>query len=468
MFDLNRRSFIQGALAGMSVGMGGCRSFPFAERPELRFGVVSDVHVITPESTALFEKCLRYFRDRGVDAVMVPGDLTDWGLESSYRYLADAWARVFPFDEPNRVFPLFCTGNHDFDGWKYGDMRVEMHANGYSEDEALSKLGMKACWEKFFHEPYAPIRVRTVKGYDFVSCEWGAGKELGAWMAAHADRFRGDKPFFYFQHAPLKGTTSDSGGWADEGVGFAALKAFPNAIAFSGHAHHTFNDERSIWQGEFTAVATPGLSYAAVPGAHENGSGSRDGKDTKVMPMIPARRDLKGGQGYIVNVFRDRIEIERRDLEEGGVEGGDPWMFPLPVRGSSKPYAPATRAKAAAAPQFPEGARVETSTCNTETRQGKWAIAMMLKFPAARPPKGLRVYDYEVRVVTKDGSTPLVKRFVSPAFHKLACHEPKTLEFWFNVDELPKNEQYVMKVYPRNWYGTCGRPIVSRPWGERG
>ncbi len=464
MFELNRRNFIQSALAGTAFGLGGCRSLGFGEQPELRLGVVSDVHVTTPESTALFEASLRYFRDRGVDAVMVPGDLTDWGLKSSFKYLADAWARVFPWDAPNRVIPLFCTGNHDFDGWWYGDMTMEMHANGYSEDEALSKLGLKACWEESFYEPWAPIRVRTVKGYDFISCEWGAGKELAAWMKANGARFKGDKPFFFFQHPPLKGTTSDSGGWADGGVGFDALKDFPNAISFSGHAHRTFNDELSIWQGEFTAVATPSLSYMSVPKAHENGAGKRDGSGTETMPKIAARRDLRGGQGYVVNVYRDRVEIERRDLEEGGVEGAPPWIVPLPVRGSAKPYAPAARAKAAEAPQFPAGARVETYTRNTETRQGKWAIAMTLKFPAAIPPKGLRVYDYEVRAVPRDGSAPLVKRFVSPAFHKLAYHEPKTLEFWFNVTELPQDKEYVLEVYPRNWYGTCGRPLVSKTW----
>ncbi len=462
---LNRREFLRGTLAGVAVGLGGCRSLPFGAQPELRLGVVSDVHVTTPESTALFEASLRYFRERGVDAVMVPGDLTDWGLKSSYHYLAEAWERVFPSHEPNRVIPLFCTGNHETDGWWYSDMMIEMHANGYSEDEALSKLGMKECWEDVFHEPYAPIRLRTVKGYDFISCEWGATKDLEAWMKANGDRFKGDKPFFFFQHSPLKGTTSDSGGWADEGMAFAALKNFPNAITFSGHAHHTFNDELSIWQGEFTAIATPALSYNGVPRGYENGSGPRNGSDTKTMPKIPARLDLRGGQGYVVNVFKDCVEIERRDLEEGGVEGAEPWVVPLPVRGSAKPYAPAARAKAAAAPQFPVGARVKTYTTNTEQRQGKVAIAMVMEFPAAIAPKGLRVKDYEVRVITKDESTPpLVKRFLSPAFHKLACYEPKIHKFWFNVDELPRNKEYVLEVYPRNWYGTCGRPLVSKPW----
>ena len=467
MCDLNRRNFIQSAFVGATLGLGGCRSLVLGERPELRFGVVSDIHVTTPESASLFEASLRYFRNRDVDAVMVPGDLADWGLKSSLQYIADAWNRVFPPETPggkSRVVPLFCTGNHDFEGWWYGDMTMDMHANGYSEDEALSKLGLAACWEEIFHEKWEPIRVRTVKGYDFISGEWRGYEKLGEWMTANGARFRGEKPFFYFQHPPLKGTTSDSFGWADNGVGFAALKDFPNAVSFSGHAHRTFNDELSIWQGEFTAIATPSLSYMGVPKGHENGSGKRDGSATTAMPTIPARRELRGGQGFVVNVYRDRIEIERRDLEEGGVEGADPWVVPLPLKSDVKPYAPAARMKSAPAPQFPVGAKLETCTRNTETRQGKWAIVMMLKFPAAIPPKGLRVFDYEVRAVPKDGSDPVVKRFVSPAFHKLARFEPKMLSFWFNASELPQDKAYVLEVYPRNWYGTCGRPLVSKIW----
>jgi len=302
-----------------------------------------------------------------------------------------------------------------------------------------------------------------VKGYVFVSGEWQGYAQLGDWLKTNGSALRGDKPFFYFQHPPLKGTTSDSFGWADNGTGFAALKDYPNAIAFSGHAHRTFNDELSIWQGEFTAVATPSLSYMGVLKDCENGPGKRDGSCTKTMQQVPARRDLRGGQGYVVNVYRDRVEIERRDLEEGGVEGAPAWIVPLPA-GREKPYDPAARAKAASVPAFPADAKLETYTRNTETRQGKWAIAMTLQFPSAIPAKGQRVRDYEVRVEPKDGSEPLVKRFVSPAFHKLPCREPAVQRFWFNVAELPQDQDYVIKVLPRNWYGQCGAPLVSKTW----
>ena len=79
------------------------------------------------------------------------------------------------------VVPLFCTGNHDFEGWWYGDMTTEMHALGYSEDENLEKLGMKACWEEIWGEPWAPVRCRAVKGYSFVSAEFRSETAAADW-----------------------------------------------------------------------------------------------------------------------------------------------------------------------------------------------------------------------------------------------------------------------------------------------
>ena len=88
-FDLSRRGFLAAALA--SGAAGGCRSLGiFGPGPNLTFGVISDLHVTTPESTAAFRRALAYFRDRGVDAVVVTGDLSDWGLRSGLKYVADA------------------------------------------------------------------------------------------------------------------------------------------------------------------------------------------------------------------------------------------------------------------------------------------------------------------------------------------------------------------------------------------
>ena len=56
-----------------------------------------------------------------------------------------------------------------------------------------------------------------------------------------------------------------------------------------------------------------------------------------------------------------------------------------------------------------------------------------------------------------------MKRFLSPAFHKLKEDEPERLTFWMNVLELPQDAEYRIEVYPRNCFGVCGKPLVSAP-----
>ena len=453
---MNRREFLFSA--GAVTLVSGCRSFDLFGAPEMTFGVVSDIHVTTPKSCRMLERSLRYFRRRGVDAVMIPGDLTDWGLKSGLVSVKRTWDKVFGGTD---VVPLFCTGNHDYDGWAYGDMTMEMHANGYSEDERLTKLGLAETWKEVFGEDFANVRCRRVKGFGFVSCEFGAkdGKELKAWFDANGSQLKGTKPFFFFQHLPIKGTTVDSFGWADGGVTKPVLDGYANCIAFTGHTHCPFIDERQIWQGEFTAVGTPSLSYAWYLGTNENGEGNRQGKSKQAMQMIPDRRDLRGGQGFLVSVWSDKVVIERRDLEEDA-EGAPEWLVPLPA-GSAKPYANGVRDGKEPVPQFPADAALDVETRNTENRMGHWTIVMNCEFPSAVVPNGCRVFDYEIKAVPRDGSEPLVKRFLPPAYAKLAKYEPARQRFWFDVAELPQDKDYVIEVRARNCFGRASKPLRS-------
>ena len=466
MIQLSRRDFLGGAAALM--GMGGCRSLGIGgPKPNLTFGVISDIHITTPESTVAFRRALEYFRDRKVDAVVVAGDLSDWGLKSGLKYVADTWYSVFPNDrapDGRKVEKLFCTGNHDYDGYWYGDMTLDMHVQGYSEDEALTKLGMKQCWEEVFHEPFAPVRRRTVKGYDFVSAEWKEGKgwekETNAWFAQNGGTLDPKKPFFYFTHYPIGNTTSCSR--RDGRSAYPEIEAFktmPNAVAFSGHCHWTLNDERSIWQGEYTAIAVPSMSYTTIPNGYENGSDKRNGSAKLSMQIIPARQYLKEAQGYLVSVFDDRMEIERRDFTEG-VEAAPAWIVTPPAAAASR-YSFANSEKRTPVPQFPTGASVKTYVSNFETRNFSWTIMMMLEFPSARACKG-RVFDYEVRAEMEDGSVAVVKRFLAPAFYRLERDEPACQRFAIDAKELPERGKYRLRVYPRNCFGVCGRPIESK------
>lgn len=233
----------------------------------------------------------------------------------------------------------------------------------------------------------------------------------------------------------------------------------PNAVAFSGHCHWTLNDERSIWQGEYTAVANPSLSYTYMPKGYENGSDSRKGNPTASMHMVPARANLERAQGYVVSVFDGHMEIERRDFA-AGIEAAPAWIV-TPPTAASKPFAFENSSKRTPVPQFPDGASLKAYISNSEDRDGHWAIMMMLDFPSAKARNG-RVFDYEVRIEMEDGSVPVVQRFLAPAFYKLEREEPKMQSFAFNAKHLPETGKYRFRIYPRNCFGACGKPIESK------
>lgn len=124
----------------------------------------------------------------------------------------------------------------------------------------------------------------------------------------------------------------------------------------------------------------------------------------------------------------------------------------------------ASRAAASVAPEFPSGAKLRIDTRNTENRTGKWVIVMNCEFPSAVPPAGGRVFDYEIRIVPKDGSKPMAKKFLSPAYSRMAKYEPKGQRFWFDVAELPQDVDYVVEVRAFNCFGKESRPLVSGVW----
>ena len=468
---LRRRGFLKGVASFAALGAPNL----FAKEkgtPSLTLGVLSDTHIGARESVATLEQTLRFFRGRKVDAVMICGDLADWGLLSGFKYIAEAWNRVFPGGkgaEGRPVQKLFCTGNHDYEGWWYGDMTAEMHALGYDEDEALVKLGMKKCWEEVFQEEFAPVRKRTVNGFDFISAEWYGYDETPGydqtlnWFKAHGGELNSSKPFFFYLHQPPAGTTS--GSWETKLARQVtdALSSFPNAVAFSGHTHWTLNDERSIWQGAYTAISVPSLSCTGVMDGYENGADVRNGKTTRAMPLLPVRFNYEEPQGLVVSVYSDRMVMERYDFKRF-VHTAPTWNVPLaPTAPEERPFSFKAHSVRTPVPEFPENAKLTLFTSNTETRGGKWQIAQVAVFPAAKAVPKARAFDYELRAVPTDGSKPMVKRFLSPAFHKLKEDEPDCMKFWFNVLELPQDKEYRIEVYPRNCFGACGRPLVSAP-----
>ena len=309
-------------------------------------------------------------------------------------------------------------------------------------------------WRSCFHEPYLPFSVKSMKGYAFAALQYAA-KGLPEEMAKLKLRLDPNLPFFYVQHIHLKDTCY--GPWAyghDNGVSTATLSKFPNCVAFSGHSHYSLGDERSVWQGTFTSIGTSSLKYTTPQTGYENGA-AEPGR-TKEMPLV---KKYNGRQGMLMEMFNDRIVLERRSFSSRKpAKLGPDWVIPLPYA-EPGPFSFASRMKTLSAPGFPKGAEVKVSVVDGENRKGEKRRQVELVFPSAIHGRGaVRAFDYEIEFVSAGGDT-LVRRVLSPAYNLPPENEPKSVKCVFQIGEVKSGGRFL--IYPRNSFGRKGKPVET-------
>ena len=417
--DFTRRGFMGSAAALFASAAANTYAEAVgAGRPRLVFGLISDIHIrprcemerlmpgkkaVDTIETDLFEKALAYYDDRGVDAVVIAGDLADWGMIGQFKVVLAAWERTFPGGRSRRdgrkVERLIVFGNHDFEDWRSKPCKAWFNGN-LPPNEEIFFHGLEANYERFFGEKYEPIWRKEVKGYTFIGAHWGGWKGIAAvepYFAAIGDSLKGERPFFFIQHPQPRNTCLGDWCWgADYGQATRALSQYPNAVALSGHSHRSLVNERNVWQGAFTSIGTGTLSLLGVDPGREN-AGHLVANHRSVMKGTIGFTPGVGihtSHGQLVSVYDGFIEIERREFVRGESVGAN-WVVPVPA-GKDAPFRYESREKAERAPApFPDGARVCVA------RQGD---RVRLTFPSARVVAGAApVEDYEIEAAYTEG-----------------------------------------------------------------
>lgn len=479
MTNMTRRDFMTSCAASAAfLAAPGLYAGPGAR---LRFGLLSDAHVVTkPNPNAIqccltFEPALRYFESRKADAVLCCGDLTDFGTPTSLRRVGEIWDRVFPGGRRSDGAPvvnLFHFGDHDMGGYahKYGW--------GPEESEDPAELKTPICdvdyaklYEECFHLPFAPIMVRDVKGYRFLLANHPPHSKatacgcripgLAEFLAKNAPA--GDRPFFYSQHRIPRGTLLDDElECCDIGETAKALEKYPNAIAFCGHGHKNCADERSLWQGAFTALHVPSINYCTTRPGYQNGYSKGDGsiEDFDKWNM-PRANIFRAQQGLFATVYADRMVVERRDFHNGLPLGPD-WVIPLPKANGRVSWA--ARAKTAGVPQFPKGAAVTVTEDRGKNRAKREFDRIGLRFPVVHAAgRTLRAAYYEVTATA--GEKEIFRRKVlAPGIFWADEKDKGPVEFFCARTDIPEDlrEKTVFSVRPMNDFGKGGRPLVCK------
>lgn len=468
---INRRDFMRGTFAA-GVGLVLPADAFAAGRPNLRLGVISDLHLGAEGAghdiymDKRVEKALRWFDAQGVDAVMVPGDIAHSGMIRELVRFASVWNRVFTNDrgaDGRPVERLFVTGNHDLEAWWVkgnGDWRA---ANVFNHGANLQKV-----WRELFREDWQLIWKKVVKGYTFIGAQWPTKyvkPPVEKWFREHGDELRGPKPFFYVQHAHPKGTCGDGKISYDNGESTRALSPFANAVAISGHSHQTLTDESSVWQGAFTSVNAGCLREGSNDRWHE-------GYDS-IWPFYSAKRKQNrmkpldcsgGGCGLLVDVFDDHLVLRRRSFVDDMPLGPD-WRMAIPAK-TGGVYDPLRQKAESCGPTFLPSAKLVVEHCTETPKEiagpmlaGKPCV--WLKIPHPRTADlGSRVYDFEV-VLKVDGVIKQKRLVLAKGFNLPESRADCLSDCLFGVEELPSSGKVTFEVRPRNSFGVAGREIVA-------
>ena len=474
---LTRRWFIGGAACALAGCRFGALVGDFGTvKPLARLGVLSDVHLNQPGDEEHLVKALGYFRDHGVDGVLIAGDIADTGRVDQLERFAATWFKVFPDDlapDGRKVERLFVYGNHDILGWTWnrdGDI--------YANDAAKRRLALgfenvrATTWERLFHEPYESVWRKSVKGVEVVGAHWTDANDFqhaANWFARHGHELDPARPLIYTQHAHPKDTCYGPAAWGhDRGESTRALSAFPMAVAFSGHSHYTLVDERSVWQGAFTSIGTATLRRTSLDYLEpENSNGNAYDPQAKIWThrkiMWPLYRD-NGKEGMLVDVCADRLVIRRRDFVFDRSLGDD-WTVPLPATADT-PFAFAARAKKRAAPEFDAGSKVtvqvsdEAPSCARSDTEGPYVL---VTFPAAKTVAKCRTFKYHLRALDADGKELLARQIMAPGFNLPEAECALPAECLFLASEFPLSVAVRFEVAAAECFGRCGKPIVSEP-----
>lgn len=376
---------------------------PEGKEVVLRFVAMSDVHVGAAFDTdyrrfgEAMDAAYKYVKSqayKNLDAVLVAGDMTNYGYENEMK----AFKKALDTYVKKGTKSLLIMGNHEY-FVESGEAVIER-------------------WERVFECDKNTHEI--INGYHFINLSLSDYSNYAPsmkWLKEELAKAAADdptKPIFVQNHYPVIDTVYGSDLWGSPQLR-TVFKQYPQVIDFSGHSHYPINDPRSIWQGEFTALGCGTLAYYELePGM--------------VYGTIPPNSN-QACQYYMVEVHKDNsVNIKAYDVLTDK-------FFPLEYE-IETPSDPSTfvyteeRRNAADLPVFAEGAKITVDAVGDTN--------VTLTIPQATDGECLHSYRFDFyRSGVKDMSASIWSEFYF-------LDMPKTLTQEFTG--LLEGSNYTVKV----------------------
>jgi predicted MPP superfamily phosphohydrolase len=284
------------------------------EKPILQFVAMSDVHVGSHEQgdaryESFFDTIASIFPQP--DAILSVGDMiNDNG-----------------FDKPNDhkiVKEIFLD---NLKRKNMTDTKVQMAIGNHDASVAKMQEHYPAEWFTSQKNGYYETQIGGYYFFFLNGNNYNADTSQRNWLKGRlaeitSDPKNSNKPIFVSVHQPISNTVMDGQQASNPNLNID-LKDYPQVITLSGHSHLNNNDDRSIYQKDFTSLNLGSMSYIE----------SDHGYQSVTEAGLAGRFEFPVSQALFIEVYKNRVEVERVSLnaDQGDIYEGGKWSAePLP------------------------------------------------------------------------------------------------------------------------------------------
>ena len=283
----------------------------------IKLGIISDFQLNKkyPNYDRNLKNTLKKLKEENVDIIIMAGDIVDTGYQSEYDQYKNILNSVYT-DNSTKPLIFEIMGNHEYYATQY-------KIPGYS-----LKKNIQLFKDNFNKYPFYHIKINNYH-FIFWSMQNYDKRENYTihtnWLQKHIeiaenDLQRAGDPIFIITHLPPKNTVYGSEDTTGSITAYNVLKNYENIFCISGHSHRSLRNERSIWQGEFTAINTQSTSYMALARKFTNTSAY-------------VEKSIDSYMGDIAILSEEKLELHRYYFHINKEIGS--WIVRLPLQKSN-------------------------------------------------------------------------------------------------------------------------------------
>lgn len=347
-------------IVALSFSLVGCslspnkkiESITVGDGTNIKMGVYSDIQLNKSDTynskyASHLRATLELFKAQNVDLVLFAGDLVDLVSDEAYKAHNRIWDEVFGDNSPEK---LYIMGNHDY--WK----EHNYNSTGDKQKKFKKYIGQSP-WEH-----------KIINGFHFIACSPSRGsgydkrelKWLDEQLKYATEQGGKEKPIFVLTHHNVPDTVYGSRDWGSKELN-GVFDNYSNVVSLSGHSHNAMLDERSIYQGKFTAIQTQSVAYI-----EQGDDVDKYNPDEDAITTIPAKADT-APMCYIVDVNQQNTTFQRWNvLKQVEEKAESRWVLDYPLKPTNFKYLRGLVEPNRTAPKFEEDAKVRTENVITK------------------------------------------------------------------------------------------------------